>query len=221
MIFIFANAAAFANFHHHGAGDHIARGEVFHARGVTFHKTFAFGIGQVPPLSARAFGDEAARTINAGWVELNKFHILKRQSCAQNHSITIARTSMSGRGAKEHTATAACCENNFLSLETMKRAVIQFPSCDPAADTVFHNQVEREIFDKKFSLITKRLAIKRMEHGMTCAVGRRAGALDWRPLAHFCGVAAERTLVNLTLFITRERHAPMLKFVNRFGGFPA
>ncbi len=43
------------------------------------HEALAFGVDEIAALTARAFGDQAARAVNAGRVELNEFHILKRK----------------------------------------------------------------------------------------------------------------------------------------------
>jgi hypothetical protein len=60
----------------------------------------------------------------------------------------------------------------------------------------------------------ERLPIQRMQHGVAGAVGGGAGALRGA-FAIVRGHAAERTLVDLAVFLAaRERHAPVLQFVN-------
>src|SRR5690606_24104438 len=85
-----AHAAAFADFHGHGAGDHVARGEVLRRGGVTLHEALAVGVGQVAAFAARALGDEHARAVNAGGVELHEFHVLQRQARADHHAAAVA-----------------------------------------------------------------------------------------------------------------------------------
>ena len=127
-----------------------------------------------------------------------------------------------GRGrAKEDAAISTRGENDFLRAETMQRSVIKLPSRDTAANAIFHNQVEREIFDKELGIITKALPVKRMKHGVTRPVRRRACALHRRALAKFCRVTTKGTLINLAIFVPRKRHTPMLKLINRLRGFAA
>ena len=54
---------------------------------------------------------------------------------------------------------------------------------------------------------------------MTGAVGGSAGALHGRAFAEFGCVATEGALVNLAFFGARERHAIVVKLVDRFGRF--
>src|SRR3979411_3374206 len=68
--------------------------------------------------------------------------------------------------------------------------------------------------------MAKRLAIHRMQHGMAGAVGGRAGALRGA-LAVMGGHAAERALVDLSLFGAREGHAPVLELIDRLGRLAA
>ena len=82
MIFIRPDPTAFVNFNCHGTAHHIAASQIFAGWGIAFHKSLAFGIGHIPAFAACAFGDQNTRAVNAGWVELNKLHILKRKSGA-------------------------------------------------------------------------------------------------------------------------------------------
>ena len=54
---------------------------------------------------------------------------------------------------------------------------------------------------------------------MAGAVGGGAGALHRGAFAEFGGMAAKRALIDLACFGARERHAVMLKLVNRLGRF--
>lgn len=57
MVFVWADAAAFPNFHGHRAGHDVSACEIFGGRGVTFHKAFALGIKKIAAFTTRAFGD--------------------------------------------------------------------------------------------------------------------------------------------------------------------
>ena len=67
---------------------------------------------------------------------------------------------------------------------------------------------------KKVASCFKRLLIQGMQHGVTGAVGGRAGALG-DALAEVRGHAAERPLIDLALLGARERHTVMLELDHR------
>src|SRR5688572_20856231 len=75
-------------------------------------------------------------------------------------------------------------------------AVVELQGGDAAAGAVFHDEVEREVFDEEVDGVLQRLAVERVEHGVASAVGRRAGALD-RGFAIILGHAAKGALINL------------------------
>ena len=73
-----------------------------------------------------------------------------------------------------------------------------------------------KIFDEELGGVAQRLAVHGVQHGVAGAVGGGAGALRGA-LAVMRGHAAERTLVDLAVVAARERQAPMLELVDRFG----
>ena len=89
MILLRPYAAALADLDGHGAGDHIAAGEVLRVRRVALHEALAFRVGQIAALAARALGDQAARAVDAGRVELDELHVLQRQPGAQHQRIAV------------------------------------------------------------------------------------------------------------------------------------
>jgi len=87
---------------------------------------------------------------------------------------------------------------------------------NPAADAlVVHDQVDGEELDVEFGGVAQRLAIHRVQHGVTGAVGGSTGALRLA-LAVVQRHAAERALVDLAVLGARERHAPMFELVDGF-----
>src|SRR3546814_3971375 len=68
-----------------------------------------------------------------------------------------------------------------LAAEAVDAAVFEAHGDDAAADlavrAIFHDQVEREIFDEEVGVIFQRLLIERVKHRVAGAVGRRGGAL--------------------------------------------
>jgi hypothetical protein len=55
---------------------------------------------EIAAFAARAFGDQAARAVDAGRVELHELHVLQRQAGAQHHGIAVAGAGV-GRGAEK------------------------------------------------------------------------------------------------------------------------
>jgi hypothetical protein len=94
-------------------------------------------------------------------------------------------------------------------------AIVHAQAITPTAFAVFHDQVEREIFDEEVRIIFQALLIQRVQHGVAGAVGGGAGALHRRAFAHILHVAAKGALVDGAIGVARKRHARMLQFVNR------
>jgi hypothetical protein len=114
VVLLRTDAAALANLDRHGARDDISRREVFRVGCVAFHETLTLGVGQVATLASYTFRNQAPCTVNAGWVELYKLHILNRQSRAQHHGAAIARARVC-RGAGEIGPTiAAGCQDHLV-----------------------------------------------------------------------------------------------------------
>ena len=218
VVLLLADAAAFADFDGHRARDDVARGEVLGRRRIALHEAFALGVDQIAAFAARAFGDQAARAVDAGRVELDELHVLQRQAGAQHHGAAVAGAGV-GRGAGDiGAAIAAGGQNDVVwARKTMQRAVVELQRDDAAADAlVVHDQVDGEVLDEEFGLMAQRLAVHRVQHGVAGAVGGGAGALRLA-LAEVHGHAAERALVDLAVLGARERHAPVLKLVNGLG----
>ena len=153
VIFKLSDTASFINFDGHGAADDVARGQILGGRRVAFHETLAFRIGQVTALASDAFGNQTACPVNAGRVKLDKFHILQRQTGAQHHGIAVAGYGMGGRARKIRAPVTTGGQNGHMRLEQVQRAVIQTPRQHAATFAVFHNQVEHDVFDKKFGIL--------------------------------------------------------------------
>src|SRR5690606_34857989 len=100
--------------------------------------------------------------------------------------------------------------------ETVQCAVVQLPGDYALALAVFaHDQIEREILNEELRFVFDRLTIKRMQDCVTGTVRRGASALHWWAVAELGHVTAKWTLINLAVLRTAERHAIVLKFVNR------
>ena len=108
-----------------------------------------------------------------------------------------------------------------MGAEAVDGAIFHAHGDHAAALAIFHDQVEREIFDEKVGVVFQALLIERVEHGVTGPVCRRAGALGRRAIAHILGHATESPLIDFALVRPAERHAEMFELVNRRRGFAA
>ncbi len=99
-------------------------------------KRSPFGVGEIAAFAARAFGDQAARAVDAGGVELHEFHVLQRQAGAQRHAAAIAGAGVGGGGGEVGAAIAAGRQDDALGAEAVHRAVVEFERRDAAAGAV-------------------------------------------------------------------------------------
>ena len=101
----------------------------------------------------------------------------------------------------------------------MDAAIVQAKCDHAAAFAIFHDQIEREIFDEEVRIIFQALLVERVQHGVASSVGCGASALHRRALAHILHVSAKRTLVYGSIGVAAKGHACMFQFVNRCGRF--
>ena len=216
VILVGPGAAALADLDGDGARDHVARGQVLGVRRVALHEALAFGIGEEAAFAARALGDQHARAIDAGRMELHELHVLERQAGAEHHGVAVAGADMR-RGAGEiGAAIAAGGEDHLVRAEAVQRAVLHGERDHAAAATlIVHDQVDGEILDEELGRMAERLAVHGVQHGVAGAVGGGAGA-QGRPLAVVHRHAAEGALQDLAVVVAREGHAPMLELVDGF-----
>src|ERR1019366_1175434 len=129
MIFVCPDTAPFSNFHGHRARYDIARSKIACGRRIPLHEALAFGVDQIAAFAARTLGDEAARTVNTGWMELHELHVLERQAGTKDHTAAITRAGMRGSAGKIDSAVASGRQNDRLRSEPVQRSVLQRP-CD-------------------------------------------------------------------------------------------
>src|SRR3546814_504658 len=114
-----------------------------------------------------------------------------------------------------------CSSDLITCAETMDRTVLHAERDHTPAYAIFHDEIEREIFDEEIGVVFQALLIKRVQHGVAGAVGSGAGALRSRSRAHILHHAAEGALIDLALFSPAERNARMLQFINSSRRFTA
>src|SRR5207248_2339693 len=90
VVLLLVDASALADLDRLGSADHVAGGEVLFAGGIFGHEALALAVGQIAALAAGALGDQNARAIDPGRVELDELHILQWQTGAQYHRVAVA-----------------------------------------------------------------------------------------------------------------------------------
>ena len=148
-------------------------------------------------------------------MELHEFHILKRKPGAQHHAATVTGAGMRRSCGEIRTAISARCQHDGVALETVDRAIFHAHGDNAAAFAIFHNQIEREIFDEEIRIIFQALLIQAVQHRVTGPVGRRGRALNGGAFAHILHVAAKGSLINCAVGIAAKRNAGMLQLVHR------
>src|SRR5499433_444184 len=210
-----AHPATLADLDRHRARDYVARGEILGGGRVAFHEALALGVDQIATLAARALGDQTAGAVDPGRMELDKLHVLQRQAGTQHHRVAVTRAGVGAGASEVHASVAAGRQYCLAGTEAVDRAVVELERDDATAPAlVVHDQVDGEIFDEELRRMAQRLAVQGMEDGVAGTVGSSRGTLR-RALAVVDGHAAKRTLIDLALLGTRERHAPVIELVDR------
>ena len=102
-----------------------------------------------------------------------------------------------------------------MALETVDGAIFHAHGDNAAAFAIFHNQIEREIFDEEIRIIFQALLIQAVQHRVTGPVGRCGSTLNGRALTHILHMAAKGALINCAVCVAAKRNAGMLKLVHR------
>jgi hypothetical protein len=147
VVLLRPDPAPLADFDGHGPAHHVAARQIFGRGGIALHEAFAVAIGEVAAFPAHAFGDEAARAIDAGGMELNKLHVLQRQAGSEPHAAAITGAGMRRGAREERAAVASGGQHHHMRAEAMDRAVLDAPGDDAAAGVTVHDQVEHEILN--------------------------------------------------------------------------
>src|SRR3546814_13586176 len=83
---------------------------------------------------------------------------------------------MRGRRGEIAATIAAGCQNDIMCPETMDRTVLLAERDHTPAYAIFHDEIEREIFDEEIGFVFQALLIKRVQHGVAGPAGTGAGA---------------------------------------------
>jgi hypothetical protein len=162
--------------------------------------------------------DKAASAIDTSWVELNKLQILQRKASTSNHCIAIARTSVGTRAAEVRSTVTPRCEDRFVSPEAVECTVFHAERNDSSTLTILHDQIQHKVFNEEFCVVSKRLAVKSVEEGMTGAISGRSTAVCLTAFAIIQRLTTNGTLVYLSIFGTGEWNTITFELETDIGG---
>ena len=106
---------------------------------------------------------------------------------------------MRTRAAEVCTAVTAGSEHCLVRAESVQCAVLHVQRHDANTFAVFHDQIEREVFNEEVSVVTEGLAVEGVKEGVAGTVGRGGATVSLATLAELERLTTERTLVDLAL----------------------
>ena len=145
-------------------------------------------------------------------MELPHFHVLHGNARAQRHTDTVTRVDVCIRGRCVNTACTTSRKNSCFRLN-----VDSFSRLDANRDYTNHgtvlvfDQVSRKPFIEEYSLVLDVVLVERVEQRMACSVCSRASTGRLTAFTIILGLTTKRTLVDASLFCTRERQPHVLQ----------
>ena len=173
-----AAAAAFLDLGGHRARHHVAARQVLGVGRVALHEALAVLVDEEAALAAHAFGDQHARAVHAGRVELPELHVLQRNAGARRHAEAVAGVDEGVGAGVEDAARAAGGEQRRLGLQDGDLAGLHLQRGDAEHRAVLRvaDEVQRHPLDEELRVRAHVLLVQRVQHGVAGAVGRGAGA---------------------------------------------
>lgn len=159
------------------------------------------------------FGNEAASTVDTGWVELDELQILQRKAGTSDHSVAITRASVCTCAAEVGTSITTSRQNGLVGTETVEGTILHVQSNDTDTLAILHDQVKGEVLDEEVRVVTEGLAVEGVEESVTGTVSGSGASVRLTTLAEFQRLAAEGALVYLALLGSRERNTEVLELM--------
>ena len=162
-------------------------------------------------LAAGRLGEQDARALQAGRVELDELHVLQRDAGAVGHDDAVAGGGECvGRDA-EGAAIAAGAEHHRLGGDGLDLSRKDVVGDEAVADVVLDHEVERVPLGVDLDAPAEELLKEHREDSVAGAVGGVAGARR--------GVAAEAALGDAAFVVAREGAAHVLELEDVLGAF--
>mmetsp|Transcript_56355 Transcript_56355/g.132811 ORF Transcript_56355/g.132811 Transcript_56355/m.132811 type:complete len:210 (+) Transcript_56355:180-809(+) len=197
MVRLSTDAATLTDLDGHGARDNVTRRQVLGGGSVALHEAFAVLVAEDAAFAARALGDETSGPVDTCGVELHKLKVLQGETRASNHGVAVSGAGVRGGCREVGTAVAPGGDNGVVGTEAVECTILETECHDSNTATPVHDEVERKILDEKFGIVSQGLAVERVEHGMTGAVGDARTAVRLPTSSVVKRLASESTLVNL------------------------
>src|ERR1700756_703005 len=216
VVLFLAGPAALPDLDSFGPTDDVSRGQILLSRRIFGHEPLAFTVGEITTFAAGAFGNQNTGAVDAGWVELNEFHVLQWQAGAQHHRASITGAGVRRGAGLVDPAASARRDDGHIRTEAMDRSVFKAPGEQPPADAVLiHQQVECEILNEEAGLVLQALLVERVQDGVAGTIGRGAGPVSHVALGIVRSMSAETPLVDFAGVGSAERYPQMLKLDDR------
>mmetsp|Transcript_15598 Transcript_15598/g.21318 ORF Transcript_15598/g.21318 Transcript_15598/m.21318 type:complete len:375 (-) Transcript_15598:215-1339(-) len=222
VVLLGPDAAPLAYLHGHGARHDVPGGQVLGRGRVPLHEALPFAVAEDAALAAAALGDEAARAVDAGGVELHELGVLVGEAGPQRHGVAVAGAGVRGGAAEVGSAVAAGGEHGVLGADAVDGAVFHVQRNHAVAVAgVVHEQVHGEVLDEVGGVEGERAPVERVEHGVAGAVSRAGAPVGLAALAVLQALPAEGALVDLAVFRAAERKPELLQLQHSRGRFSA
>ncbi len=206
VVALLATAAAFEDFHDHGTRHDVTARQVFGVGRIALHETLAILVDQVATFTTATFGDQRARTVNTGRVELPHFHVLHREAGAQRHADTVTGVDQGVSGRRVDASSTAGRQHGGFRLN-----VHHFAGFDTHGDTAHHvtvgvlDQIHRVPLVQERGVVLQVVLVKGVQQRVTGTVGGGAGTCGLTTFTKVLGLTTERTLIDAAIVETRER----------------
>jgi len=208
VILVRPAAAALAHLVGHRPRHHVARGEVLDGGRVALHKALTRAVAQDRALAACGLGQQDSQSGEAGRVELEELHVLKRQAGSQRDAHAVARERVRVRGGLKDLACATCGEDDGLGTEHVDLARGQLV-CDDACRSdlgsrlgglgvLREQQVEHVVLVVELHLLLDALLVERLQDHVAGAV-RCIARTAYGGLAVVARVPTKAALVDATV----------------------
>ena len=129
-------------------------------------------------------------------MELDKLHVLQWQASAQDHAAAIAGTGMRRSCGEISAAITTGGQHDSMALKPVNASIFHAHGNHATAFAIFHDEVEREIFNEEVRVIFQALLIQSMQHSVPRTVGGSGGTLNGWAFAHILHMPAKGPLID-------------------------
>lgn len=219
VVILGADTTAVTDLHSHGSGNDISGGQILGGGSISLHETLTILVQKETTFTTGALGNETARAIDTGRVELHKLQVLERETSTGDHGKTVTGTGV-GRSAGEVGSSVTTGSNNsVLSLESVESTILLVVREDTHALAVLHQEIESKELNEEVGVVSEGLTVKGVEQGMAGTVSDSTGSVGLATLTVFLGLTTKGSLVDSALFRSGEGNTVVLKLDNGLGSF--